>query len=122
VLALSVHKARSQSWKTFRLRYYSQCDINDPCAGCPKKRPTPWRAVGCRRGTLRDALSPVVLCLIAASEAPIITLDSDEVPSKAESTLPAAKTAEDCLLESARERDTILGNMKLVEGPRHLRS
>lgn len=60
-------------------------------------------------------MSPVVLCPIAASEAHTIALDSDEVPAEAESTLPAAKTAEVCLLESARERDTILENMKLVE-------
>ncbi|KAH8656987.1 hypothetical protein BGZ60DRAFT_531849 [Tricladium varicosporioides] len=39
-----------------------QCDVQDPCERCPTTRATPWRVVGCRRGTLQDALTSVILC------------------------------------------------------------
>ena len=37
------------------------CDAGDPCSSCPRKA-TPWHAVGCRRGTLWDVLTCVILC------------------------------------------------------------
>lgn len=36
------------------------CDPKDPCSSCPLKA-TPWRTVGCRRGTLWEVLPRVIL-------------------------------------------------------------
>ena len=70
--------------------------------------------MGCRRGTLRNALSQVVLCPSTDSDSPSITLDLGEVASDAESTLAAAQTANDYLLEWTRQQECTLHNMECL--------
>ncbi|KAH8817192.1 hypothetical protein F5884DRAFT_778718 [Xylogone sp. PMI_703] len=91
-----------------------KCDIKDPCDSCPKVKPTPWRIVGCRRGTLKDALPPVVLCPFTNSEVLSDTIHSEGAASDLQSTLAAAKTANDCLLEGNRQRKSELENMEFM--------
>jgi hypothetical protein len=40
-----------------------QCDTENPCKKCPKAETrSNWKAIGCRRGTLKDEIERVMLC------------------------------------------------------------
>ncbi|KAF4636462.1 hypothetical protein G7Y89_g1614 [Cudoniella acicularis] len=88
-----------------------KCDTKDFCGGCPQERQTPWRAVGCRRGTLRDALPLPVLCPVADDEALSDSPDLDGITSNSERSSAGARLVNDCSLEGIRRRNEILAHL-----------
>jgi hypothetical protein len=59
-----------------RLAKQIQCNDEKPCDSCPKRSNppsvTPWRAVGCKRGSLGEEMEPVDLCPQSQIEKPSI--------------------------------------------------